>query len=197
MIFVVPLLAVKIIIVMEKLIIPNTCINIKHRAIEDSYIKEVYISRSVKDIEPGAFLTSIIDKFIIEPENPYYETLANSNCIIMKHFSQLVATGRKFLIPSSVKQLGSLSIMINRKSTYQELRIPEGVERLCPLCISVSCYSNLELHLPSTIKRIDYQEWTDECDSIKKIVVPKGHKKRFSRMKYLKELKHIIVELGE
>ena len=182
---------------MKKLIFPNSCIDIRHRAIEDSYIKEVYISRSVKDIEPGAFLTSIIDKFIIEPENPYYETPTNSNCIIMKRFERLIATGRNFHIPSSVKQLGTLSIMMDRKSTSQELRIPEGVERLCPLCISVSCYSNLELHLPSTIKRIDYQEWTDECDSIKKIVVPKGHKKRFSRMKYLKELKHIIVELGE
>ena len=182
---------------MKKLIFPNSCINIKHRAYEDYNIEEVYISRSVKNIEPGAFLTSVIDKFIIEPENPYYETPTNSNCIIKKCFSQLVATGRNFIIPSSVKQLGSLSIVINRNSISKVLRIPEGVERLCPLCISVSCYSNLELHLPSTIKRIDFQEWTDECDSIKKIVVPNGHKKRFSSMKYLKELKHIIVEVGE
>lgn len=182
---------------MKKLIFPNSCINIKHRAYEDSNIEEVYISRSVKNIEPGAFLTSVIDKFIIEPENPYYETPTNSNCIIKKCFSQLVATGRHFIIPSSVKQLGSLSIVINRNSISKVLRVPEGVERLYPLCISVSCYSNLELHLPSTIKRIDFQEWTDECDSIKKIVVPNGHKKRFSSMKYLKELKHIIVEVGE
>ena len=62
-IFVVPLPAVKIIIVMKKLIFPNTCINIRHRAIEDSNIEEVYISRFVKNIEPGAFLTSTIDKF--------------------------------------------------------------------------------------------------------------------------------------
>lgn len=182
---------------MKKLIFPNSCIDIRHRAIEDSNIKEVYISRSVKNIEPGAFLTSIIDKFVIEPENQYYETPIYSNCIVSKHLEQLVVTGRNFLIPSSVKQLGSLSIVINRNSISKVLRIPEGVERLCPLCISVSCYSNLELHLPSTIKRIDYQEWTDECNSIKKIVVPKGHKKRFSMMKQLKELKHIIVEVGE
>ena len=61
-IFVVPLPAVKIIIVMKKLIFPNSCIDIRHRAIEDSNIKEVYISRSVKNIEPEAFLTSIIDR---------------------------------------------------------------------------------------------------------------------------------------
>lgn len=189
--------AVKIIIVMKKLLFPNTCINIRHRAIEDSNIEEVYISRFVKNIEPGAFLTSTIDKFIIEPENQYYEIPANSNCIVRKRLARLVVTGRNFLIPSSVKQLGSLSILINRNSISKVLIIPEGVERLCPLCISVSCYSNLELHLPSTIKRIDCQEWTDECNSIKKIVVPKGHKKRFSMMKHLKELKHIIVEVGE
>lgn len=182
---------------MKKLIFPNSCTNIKHRAIEDSNIDEVYISRFVKDIEPGAFLTSTIAKFIIEPENPYYEIPTNSNCIIMKRLARLIVTGRKFLIPSSVKQLGTLSIVINKNSTSQILRIPEGVERLCPLCISVCCYSILELHLPSTIKRIDCQEWTDECDSIRKIVVPKGHKERFSKMKYLKELKHIIVEEGE
>lgn len=189
--------AVKIIIVMKKLIFPNTCINIRHRAIEDSNIEEVYISRFVKNIEPGAFLTSTIDKFIIEPKNQYYEIPANSNCIVRKRLARLVVTGKNFLIPSSVKQLGSLSILINRNSISKVLIIPEGVERLCPLCISVSCYSNLELHLPSTIKRIDYQEWTDECNSIKKIVVPKGHKKRFSMMKHLKELKHITVEVGE
>lgn len=182
---------------MTKLIFPNSYISIKHRAIEDSNIDEVYISRFVKNIEPGAFLTSTIDKFIIEPENPYYEIPTNSNCIIQKRFERLIATGRNFHIPSSVKQLGTLSIMMDRNSISQVLRIPEGVERLCPLCVSVSCYSNLELHLPSTIKRIDYQEWTDECDSIRKIVVPKGYKKRFSMMKYLKELKHIIVEEKE
>lgn len=182
---------------MKKLIFPNTCINIRHRAIEDSNIEEVYILRCIKNIEPGAFLNSTIDKFIIEPENQYYEIPANSNCVVRKRLARLVVTGRNFLIPSSVKQLGSLSILINRNSISKVLIIPEGVERLCPLCISVSCYSNLELHLPSTIKRIDYQEWTDECNSIKKIVVPKGHKKRFSMMKHLKELKHIIVEVGE
>ena len=182
---------------MKKLIFPNSCINIKHRAIEDYNIEEVYISRFVKNIEPGAFLTSTIDKFIIDHENPYYEVPIHSNCIVRKHIARLVATGQNFLIPSSVKQLGSLSIAINRNSISKVLKIPEGVERLYPLCIIVSCYSNLELHLPSTIKRIDCQEWTDECDCIKKIVVPKGHKKRFSRMNYLKELKHIIVEVGE
>ena len=110
---------------MKKLIFPNTCINIRHRAIEDSNIEEVYISRFVKNIEPGAFLTSTIDKFIIEPENQYYEIPANSNCIVRKRLARLVVTGRNFLIPSSVKQLGSLSIVINRNSISKVLRIPE------------------------------------------------------------------------
>ena len=77
---------------MKKLIFPNTCINIRHRAIEDSNIEEVYISRFVKNIEPGAFLTSTIDKFIIEPENQYYEIPANSNCIVRKRLARLVVT---------------------------------------------------------------------------------------------------------
>ena len=157
---------------------------------------ELYISKSVKYIESGAFGNSEIGTFIIDDENPNYR-LYNGNNIVSADNGKLIKWDSNSIIPREVKQIGTFSISVFRSSKPNILIIPEGVERLCAVCITPYINSNLELRLPSTIKRIEYQEWTDNCDCMTKIVVPKGQKKRFSRMKNLQYVKHIIVEADE
>lgn len=177
-----------------QIVLSDTIQTIEHGTFDGCNIGEIHISKYVRYIEPGAFRDSEVGRFTIDAENPYYHSPANSNCIMAKHNAELIALGTNGNIPKTVKQIGTFSIWVSKLSESNILKIPEGVEILCPLCISASCGSKLELHLPSTIKRIFYQEWTDECDSIAKIVVPKGQRKRFSRMKNLQELKHVIIE---
>ena len=180
----------------DKIVLPDSLTTIEHRAFDTCKIGEIHLSKSIKYIESGAFRGNEINKFVIAKENPYYK-ISNNNCIISKRYARLMKLGTNCAIPEGVKQIGTFSILIFKDSQSNILIIPEGVERLNELCIIPSINSKLELHLPSTIKRIDYQEWTDECDCITKIVVPKGHKKRFSRMKNLQEIKHIVVEAEE
>ena len=180
----------------SKLILSDTILCIDHRAFDGCKIGELYISKSVKYIESGAFGNNEIGTFIIDDENPNYR-LYNGNNIVSADNGKLIKWDSNSIIPREVKQIGTFSISVFRSSKPNILIIPEGVERLCAVCITPYINSNLELRLPSTIKRIEYQEWTDDCDCMTRIVVPKGQKKRFSRMKNLQYVKHIIVEADE
>lgn len=180
----------------SKLILSDTVFCIAPRAFDGCKIGELYISKSVKFIGSDAFGNSEIGTFIIDDKNPNYK-LYNGNNIVSADNGKLIKWDSNSIIPREVKQIGTFSISIFRSTKPNILIIPEGVERLCEVCITPCINSKLELRLPSTIKRIDYQEWTDECGCITKIVVPKGQKKRFSRMKNLQYIKHIIVEADE
>ena len=176
----------------EKLVIPESVCFIDSYAFKDAEIDELYIPKSVEQISPGAFGSNKIQKIVIDKNNPYF--FEKGNCVIARNTNRLKGAGLDFEIPKGVKIISSESLRLSNRDT---LVIPEGVEEIVGEAISVDKVDNMKLRLvlPSSIK-VFLDQWLHE-DGIGEIVVPKGQKERFSRMKGLMEFKHLIVEAEE
>ena len=176
----------------KKLVIPESVYFIETDAFWNAEIGELYIPKSVEQIAPGAFASSRIRKIIVDKDNPYF--YEKGNCVIAKNTNRLKGAGLDFDIPQGVKIISSQSLRLSNRET---LVIPEGVEEIVGEAISVDNVDSmkLRLELPSSLK-VFLEQWLHE-DEIGEIVVPKGQRERFSRMKGLMEFKHLIVEVEE
>lgn len=176
----------------KKLVIPDSVYFIDSNAFGYAEIDELYIPKSVEQISPGAFDSNKIQKIVIDKDNPYY--YEKGNCVISRNTSRLKGVGLNFEIPNEVKIISSVSLHLSDMDT---LVIPDGVEEIVGDSILVGSADNakLKLILPSSVK-VFWEQWLTD-DEIGEIVVPKGQKERFSRMKGLIKFKHLIVEADE
>lgn len=173
----------------QRLVIPESVYDLKERAFGSADIEELYISKSVEQIDPSAFGDCIIRKINVDENNTtFYE---QGNCLITKDTARLRIAGKNFTIPHEVKIIGSCSLILSEDGL---LEIPNGVVEIMSSAISVEGV-RLKLILPSSVKLI-MKQFLSESD-VEEIVVPKGQKKRFSRMEGLAYLSHLIVEADE
>ena len=173
----------------QRLVIPESVYSLKERAFSSAEIVELYISKSVEQIDPSAFRDCIIRKIYVDENNTtFYE---KGNCLITKGTARLRIAGKNFTIPDEVKIIGSCSLTLSEDGL---LGIPDGVVEIMSSAISVEGV-RLRLVLPSSVKLIMTQFLFEK--NIEEIVVPAGQKKRFSRMEGLAYLSHLIVEADE
>ena len=169
--------------------IPNTVKKIERFAFYNAYLGRLIISSSVEEIDKMAFWNNNISKITIDSENKKYDSREGCNAIIESETDKLIASSVVFKIPSSVKIVGSESLNVGCKPV---LDIPEGVEVIESNAFVLR--ESLEIRLPSTL--IEFQKH-DLGPGLKRIVVPKGQKSRFVKMKNLRQFRNSIVEAVE
>ena len=173
----------------EKLVIPESVYSIEEFAFESAQIGELYIPKSVEQIYLQAFTGNEIQRIFVDSENQtYYD---QGNCVVSRGTARLKFTGLNYEIPHGVKIICSFSLTARDNGT---IVIPDGVEEIMGQAFLVES-GKLRLKLPSSVKLI-YSLLLSE-DRVEEIVVPKGQKERFSRMKFLAHVKHLIVEAEE
>lgn len=126
--------------------IPKTVKSIGSYAFKTSLIDDVYITRNIIDIGPGAFsycksLTSIS----VDPRNPVYDSRDNCNAIIETASNTLISGFIKTNIPQSVTAIG--------KNAFH------------------GCSTPVLLDLPAGIKKIDDCAFAD-CDYLRFVILP-------------------------
>lgn len=173
----------------EKLVIPESVYSIEEFAFESAQIGELYIPKSVEQIYLQAFAGNEIERIFVDSENQSY--YVQGNCVVSRGTARLKFTGLNYEIPRGVKIIGSFSLTASDNGA---IVIPDGVEEIMAQAFLVES-GKLRLKLPSSVKLI-YSLFLSE-DRVEEIVVPKGQKERFSRMKFLAHVKHLIVEAEE
>lgn len=173
----------------QKLVIPESVYCIEAGSFKNSVIEELYISKSVEQIESSAFEGCVIRKIYVDENNStFYE---QGNCLVTRDTARIRIAGKDFTIPSGVKIIGSCSLTLCEDGV---LIIPDGVVEIMSKAIAVEGV-RLKLVLPSSVKVIMKQFLSE--GEVEEVVVPKGQKKRFSRMAGLANLSHLIVEADE
>ena len=153
------------------------------------YLGRIFIPASVENIKENAFWQCQIVELIVDKKNKFYDSREGCNAIIESETDKLIASSVVFKIPSSVKIVGSESLNVGCKPV---LDIPEGVEVIESNAFVLR--ESLEIRLPSTL--IEFQKH-DLGPGLKRIVVPKGQKSRFVKMKNLRQFRNSIVEAVE
>lgn len=127
----------------------------------------------------------------MDKDNPtYYE---QGNCVITRNTGRLKFAGMNFDIPKGVKIISTDSLTLRNSNT---LIIPEGVEEIASYAINLAV-EKAKLVLPSSLNMICGREIYWFREKIEKIVVPKGQKKRFSRMWAFEDVTDLIVEADD
>ncbi len=106
-----------------------TVTGIGKRAFIRSHISSLTIPCTISRISPYAFDFSYsLDKIIIDPDNPYYNTRNNSNVIVETATNTLVHCGNGAVIPKDINKIESHAFANLGYSTHYE--IPKSVTEI-------------------------------------------------------------------
>ena len=89
-------------------------------------LTNVTIGKGLKRIDEASFLFCPKLKVTVSPDNPYYDSRDNSNCLIETATNKLIAGSMPNKIPSSVKIIGEYAF----SGDASDIEIPDGVEKI-------------------------------------------------------------------
>lgn len=177
-------------ILLEKIEIPEGVESIKGGAFAScDELRELEIPQSVTFIHKKAFNGGHLQRIKVHPLNPVYDSRENCNAIIERATDKLIAGCSKTTIPNSVKSIADEAFICCYELT--EITIPEGVINIGDyafyVCDDLTCIT-----LPSTLQSVGEDAFEDT--NLTQIIIPLGHKERFSKMTNLKKYKKLFVE---
>ena len=158
----------------------SSCPKLKHITIPENVQKvgEMFAETKLKSIS-------------VDERNTKFDSRENCNAIIETETNTLIRGCASTVIPKSVEHIASQAFWYC--ADLREISIPEGVKSIGKRAF-VGCDKLRKVVLPTSIIKIEEDEWEDVFGgSVKKIVIPKGHKERFMKMG-LKRYEEIIIE---
>ena len=165
-----------------------------------SLLKEIHIPASVVRIRPGAFNgCNALERIVVHPDNPVYDSRDNCNAIINTKNNKLVAGCVNTIIPNGIKMIGMYAFAICEG--LEEIVIPDSVENISDRAFWL-CESLKEIDLPKSTKLLGNGVFAN-CTELKHIELPNGIEKIGKDMfRYCSKLESIyipntVVEIGE
>lgn len=154
-------------------VIPEEIEKIGKFSFENSAIKEINISASVKEISSDAYFGCFsIESIRVVEDNKVYDSRENCNAIIETATNTLVHGCKNTVIPKSVKKIGMQAFAGDMSLTH--ITIPEGVTEIgeaafcnCPLT---------EIYIPDSVKKVGDGAFIN-CNKMEKIYLRKGIEK--------------------
>lgn len=132
----------------EKIVFEDGISEIKAGSFKEMpYLQELYIPKSVTNIEYNAFGDSTqINNISIDSDNPKYVNINNSQTIVDKDKNELLYAGENSIIPESITSIAPYSL-----ASINEYIIPSHITTLkdyalynCPLAIIPNSIKNIE-----------------------------------------------------
>lgn len=161
-------------------------------------LKKVKISYSVSEIGDAAFDDcDKLSNFIVSDKNKYFSTL-NGN-LYDKNKKKLVqyAVGKNeksFVVPSSVKKLGSFSF--SGCKNLVSITLPNKLVSIDDAVFS-NCYNLTKITIPKSVRYIGFNSFFN-CKKLKTIVIPTKVKNLFSSVFYgCTSLSKVVINKGK
>ncbi len=155
----------------ENIILPDGVTNIEYGAFRNcNNLKTVYCGKNLENVSGNAFQgCSSLDKFEIDPKNPYLETIGDflvskSNKEAMVYY----ARGKKNLvIPSGIESLAE--DLCRWDEDLETVTMNEGL-KVINQYVFMECPNIREITLPSTLESIEWGAFSGTA--IEKLIVP-------------------------
>jgi hypothetical protein len=152
-------------------------------------LKHITIPENVQKVGE-MFAETKLKSISVDERNTKFDSRENCNAIIETETNTLIRGCASTVIPKSVEHIASQAFWFC--VDLREISIPEGVKTIGKRAF-VGCDKLRKVVLPTSIIKIEEDEWEDVFGgSVKKIVIPKGHKERFMKMG-LKRYEEIII----
>lgn len=171
----------------EKVIIPDNVIGITADAFQGKWeLKHIEIPETVRYICPNLFFENKkLQRIIVHPDNPYYDSRNNCNGIIETATNTLIARCSKTRIPTQVKTLHQRTYGINcgilerYNGKAIKPKIPSSIYKISSYAFDFAKQLKI-IHIPDNITEISNTAF-ENCCNIEKISVSNTNKVYDSR----------------
>lgn len=132
---------------------PNTLTKIEELAFFGSYIKTIYIPKSVKYIGDNAFTRSNLERITVDSNNKKYTSINGS--LFNKSKTKLIqyAIGKSntsYTVPSTVTEIG---VSAFADSSLEHIYLPKSLKKISDAAFSM-CGSLKSLKIPEGVKKL-------------------------------------------
>lgn len=157
----------------EEIVLPEGAEELCRGFMESCHAKRVYLSSTVRVVEPGAFVNAFwLENIEVSPDNPWYTSV--DGVLYTKDKTTLVAypPGRDDThidVPAGVKEIGALAFCDDW--SLHSVSLPFGVERIGRAAFA-GCVHLETVTLPPTLREIELRAFAD-CVLLERINPPR------------------------
>ncbi len=132
-------------------------------------VRELYISKDVKKIEPD--MLAVLDNLttiVVDEDNPYYDSRDNCNAVIDSQTNELVIGCQRTVIPAGITGIGVYAFY--GRSGLKSITIPYSISYISK-CAFEDCYNLVDVKMTSGIRHIGARAFAG-CVSLMDVWVP-------------------------
>ena len=115
-------------------------------------VRELYISKDVKKIEPD--MLAVLDNLttiVVDEDNPYYDSRDNCNAVIDSQTNELIIGCQRTVIPAGITGIGVYAFY--GRSGLKSITIPYSISYISE-CAFEDCYNLVDVKMTSGIRHI-------------------------------------------
>ena len=155
-------------------VIDGTIINrdwIQQKVNDIHGIRQLYISKNVKKIEPDA-LNGIdnIMTIVVDKDNPYYDSRDNCNAVIDSQTNELIIGCQRTVIPARITGIGIYAFY--GQSGLKSITIPDDVSYISDYAFT-DCYNLVDVKMTLGIRNIGTMAFAG-CVSLMDVWLPES-----------------------
>ena len=132
-------------------------------------VRELYISKDVKKIEPD--MLAVLDNLttiVVDEDNPYYDSRDNCNAVIDSQTNELIIGCQRTVIPAGITGIGVYAFY--GRSGLKSITIPYSISYISE-CAFEYCYNLVDVKMTSGIRHIGARAFAG-CVSLMDVWVP-------------------------
>lgn len=132
-------------------------------------VRELYISKDVKKIEPD--MLAVLDNLttiVVDEDNPYYDSRDNCNAVIDSQTNELIIGCQRTVIPAGITGIGVYAFY--GRSGLKSITIPYSISYISE-CAFEDCYNLVDVKMTSGIRHICARAFAG-CVSLMDVWVP-------------------------
>ena len=132
-------------------------------------VRELYISKDVKKIEPD--MLAVLDNLttiVVDEDNPYYDSRDNCNAVIDSQTNELIIGCQRTVIPAGITGIGVYAFY--GRSSLKSITIPYSISYISE-CAFEDCYNLVDVKMTSGIRHIGARAFAG-CVSLMDVWVP-------------------------
>lgn len=132
-------------------------------------VRELYISKDVKKIEPD--MLAVLDNLttiVVDEDNPYYDSRDNCNAVIDSQTNELIIGCQRTVIPAGITGIGVYAFY--GRSGLKSITIPYSIFYISE-CAFEDCYNLVDVKMTSGIRHIGARAFAG-CVSLMDVWVP-------------------------
>lgn len=132
-------------------------------------VRELYISKDVKKIEPD--MLAVLDNLttiVVDEDNPYYDSRDNCNAVIDSQTNELIIGCQRTVIPAGITGIGVYAFY--GRSGLKSITIPYSISYISE-CAFEDYYNLVDVKMTSGIRHIGARAFAG-CVSLMDVWVP-------------------------